>query len=98
MRIEHRRALGAPHGADDALEAIAIRGDEMLRRITKAETQQRRHATPFATARPIIRAGPAPHPIHQEQYDRTPLRAAAPRTRTNAHDRPGPTPIRRRRG
>ena len=52
-RVQHRGALGAAHGADDALEAVAEHADEMFRRIAETETQERGHRRFIPRARPF---------------------------------------------
>ena len=43
IRIQHRGAFFAAHGADDAIELLAERGDEMLRRIAQSEANELGH-------------------------------------------------------
>ncbi len=90
MRVQHRSALGAPHGADDAFEAIAVRPDEMLRRITKAETQQHRHGTSYSYGvvdQPSW-AIAASHSSRTARSDSAARRGAAHATRRSRSSRP----------
>ena len=43
IRIQHRGAFFAAHGADDAIEFLPERGDVMLRRITQSEANELGH-------------------------------------------------------